>query len=87
MFEEMDMEMLRQSPYKIIRMNHHDATIHSDRTGHDWAIVSNYETPGCYLRHRHSARYPYHRQKGTFRNMKEALDYIDSHEDWSTTEH
>ena len=82
MFSENDMELLRQSPYKVIQLNHHDATIHSDRTGHEWAIVSNYETQDCYILHRHSARDPFHRQQGRYKSLKDALEYIRHHEDW-----
>ena len=82
MFSENDIELLRQSPYKVIQLNHHDVTIHSDRTGHDWSIVSNYETQDCYILHRHSARYSYHRQQGRYKSLEDALGYIDHHEKW-----
>ena len=82
MFSRIDIDQLKQSPYVMIQINHHDATIHSSRTGHDWIIVSNYETPGCYLLHRHSARDPYHRQRGTYKSLEDALGYIDHHEKW-----
>ena len=87
MFSKMDIDYLKRSSYDMIRINHHDATIHSNRTGHDWIVVSNYETPGCYLLHRHSARYPYHRQRGMYKSLGEALLYIDHHEEWFITEH
>lgn len=82
MFSRIDIDQLKQSPYVMIQLNHHDATIHSSQTGHDWIIVSNYETPGCYLLHRHSARDPYHRQRGTYKSLEDALGYIDHHEKW-----
>ena len=85
MFSNSDITRLRQSPYEIIQINHHDVTLHSSRTGHDWIIVSNYETPGCYLLHRHSARYPYHRQRGTYKSLEDALGYINHHEKWFIT--
>ena len=87
MFSDSDITRLRQSPYVMIQLNHHDTTIHSSRTGHDWIIVSNYETPGCYLLHRHSARYPFHRQSGVYKSLGDALRYIDHHEEWFITEH
>lgn len=83
MFSKEDLEYLKQhDSYTITQVNHHDMTIHSLVTGHDWIIVSNYETPGCYILHRHSARYPYHRQQGTYKDLQDALDYIDHHEKW-----
>ena len=68
-------------------MNYHDATIHSSVTGHDWIIVSNYERPNCYILHRHSRKYPFHRQKGHYKSLKDALNYIDQHEDWFLAQH
>ena len=82
MFNKIDIDQLKQSPYVMIQINHHDATIHSSRTGHDWIIVSNYETLGCYLLHRHSARDPYHRQRRTYKSLEDALGYIEHHEKW-----
>lgn len=87
MFSKNDIEKLKESPYMVIRSNHHDVTIHSDRTGHDWILVSNYENHGCYILHRHSARYPYHRQEGSYKSLSEALEYINNHENWYTTKH
>ena len=82
MFDEAGMSLLRQSSYDILQLNHHDATIHSRDTGHEWIIVSNYQSPGCYLLHRHSARDPYHRQRGTYKSLEDALGYIEHHEKW-----
>ena len=45
MFDEAGMSLLRQSSYDILQLNHHDATIHSRATGHEWIIVSNYQSP------------------------------------------
>ena len=87
MFEESELDLLRQSPYKIIQMNHHAVTFHSSRTGHDWIIVSNYSSPACYILHRHSRKYPYHRQQGRFKSLKDALGYIDRHEEWFAESH
>lgn len=87
MFDETGMEILKQSSYDLLEVNFHDATIHSPLTGHDWIIVSNYEDQGCYILHRHSARYPYHRQQGRYKSLKEAIKYIDRHEKWFTTKH
>ena len=87
MFNDLDMNLLKQSSYIILQMNYHDATIHSSVTGHDWIIVSSYERPNCYILHRHSRKYPYHRQKGHYKSLKDALDYIDQHEDWFLAQH
>ena len=87
MFDSTEMDLLRQSSYIILQMNHHDTTFHSPRTGHDWIIVSNYTGPDCYILHRHSRKYSFHRQRGRYRSLKEALDYIDRHEEWYITEH
>ena len=70
------------SKYIILQMNYHDVTIHSRVTGHDWIIVSNYSGPDCYILHRHSGRYPYHRQRGRFKSLQDALDYIIHHDEW-----
>ena len=82
MFSKTDIEQLNELPYAVIQSNHHDVTLHSSATGHDWIIVSNYETPACYILHRHSARDPYHRQEGQYKSLKEALSYINNHEKW-----
>ena len=62
-------------------------TIHSSRTGHDWIIVSNYSGNDCFILHRHSRKYPYHRQQGHFKSLKDALGYIDRHEEWFADSH
>lgn len=82
MFSKSDLEYLKQSPYDIIQLNNHDATIHSSLTGHDWIIISRYDTTGCHILHRHSRVYPYHRQTGNYRSLREAMDYITDHEEW-----
>lgn len=82
MFSKTDLEQLKESPYTMIQSNHHDVTIHSDTTGHDWIVISYYDRPNCCILHRHSARDPYHRQEGQYKSLKEALDYIGRHEKW-----
>ena len=82
MFNNTDIEFLRQLPYSVLQINHHDVTLHSNRTGHDWIIISYYDSSECYILHRHSRRYPYHRQKGNYRSLAEALKYISEHEEW-----
>lgn len=83
MFSKEDLEYLKQhDDYTVTQENHHDVTIRSLTSGHDWIIVSNYETPDCYILHRHSGRYPYHRQQGRYKSLKDALDYIKRHDEW-----
>lgn len=87
MISKNDIEQLKQYPYTVIQLNHHDVTIHSDRSGHDWAIISSYERPNCYILHRHSSRDPFHRQEGNYKSLSEAIGYINKHERWFTTKH
>lgn len=88
MFNKTDLEYLKQRKdlFTIIQINNHDVTIHSLTTGHDWIVVSNYETPDCYILHRHSGRYPYHRQQGHYKSLKDALLYIIGHDKWFLSE-
>ena len=39
-------------------------------------------SPDCYILHRHSRRYPFHRQRGRYKDLKEALSYIANHDAW-----
>lgn len=82
MFTDSDIVCLKQSSYKIEQINHHDVTLHSDLTGHDWIVVSYYDTSECYILHRHSQRDTYHRQKGNYRSLADALECIAGHEEW-----
>ena len=82
MFSDHDIALLKQSPYSILQINHHDVAFHSEFTGHDWIIISYYDASDCYILHRHSRRYSYHRQKGKHRSLKDALVYIKGHEEW-----
>ena len=85
MFSDCDLEFVKGSEYEVRQANHHDVTLHSGLTGHDWVIVTNYSAPDCYLLHRHSAGQPYHRQRGQFGSLTEALRYIDGHEKWAVS--
>ena len=89
MFSREDLAIIKNntSKYIILQMNHHDVTIHSSRSGHDWIIVSNYSGNDCFILHRHSRKYPYHRQQGHFKSLKDALGYIDRHEEWFADSH
>lgn len=84
MFSDDDLELIKGSAYEVRQVNHHDVTLHSGLTGHDWIIVTNYASPDCYLLHRHSDAQSYHRQRGQYRSLDEALRYIDAHEEWYT---
>lgn len=67
--------------YNVIRSNGHDVHFHSLLTGHDWIIMSNYADEQCIIMHRHSDRYPYHRQRGHYASIWDALEYIRKHDD------
>ena len=82
MFSDLEITHLGQLPLSILQINHHDVTLHSELTGHDWIIISYYDSSDCYILHRHSRRDPYHRQKGNYRSLKDALLYISGHEKW-----
>ena len=82
MFRGKDIEPLKESSYEIVLFNCHDVTLHSNRTGHDWIIVSDYGHESCYILHRHSQRDSYHRQRGRYNNLEGALKYIEGHERW-----
>lgn len=82
MFSDSDISRLRCSSYTILQLNHHDVTLHSSLTGHDWIIISCYDSADCCIRHRHSQRDPYHPHKSIYKSLKAALDYIDLHEAW-----
>ena len=62
--------------YNVIRSNGHDIYLHSLLTGHDWIVMSNYADMQCIIMHRHSDRYPYHRQHGHYASIWSALEYI-----------
>ena len=66
--------------YNVIRSNGHDVHLHSLSTGHDWIIMSNYADGQCIIMHRHSDRYSYHRQRGHYASIWDALDYIRMHD-------
>ena len=87
MFTDSDIVRLRQTSYSLLQITHHDVTIHSELTGHDWIIISYYDSSDCYILHRHSRRYSYHRQKGNYKSLKDALKYIMEHEKWFDAHH
>lgn len=88
MFSKADLEYLKQNDdYSITQANHHDVMIHSLTTGHDWILVSNYETPDCYILHRHSGRDSYLRQQGSYNSLTDALTYIERHDKMYAIKH
>ena len=83
MFSRNDMDYVRKIPgYIIYQLNGHDAWIRGVVTGHDWLIISSYDWPSCTIRHRHSPKDPYHIQRGRYRSLKDAMDYIKGHDEW-----
>lgn len=84
MFSREDVEYFKRniSGYIIYQFNYHDVTIHSTVTGHDWIIISSYSWPNCYILHRHSGRDPYHRQRGRYKSLRDAQEYIIQHDTW-----
>ena len=74
MFSDSDISRLRRSSYTILQLNHHDVTLHSSPTGHDWIIISCYDSAACCIRHRHSQRDPYHNRKNEGDVVKSFLD-------------
>ena len=83
MFSEKDLaELIPKTgkEYNVIRSNGHDVHLHSLSTGHDWIIMTNYADEQCIIMHRHSDRYPYHRQRGHDASIWDALDYIRMHD-------
>lgn len=82
MFSDLDMTLLNHLSYAILHINHHDVTMHSTVTGHDWIVVSSYGARNCYILHRHSGRDSYHRQGGNYKTLNEAIKYINRHEKW-----
>ena len=58
--------------YDVRIQNAHDITLHSKVTGHDWVIVSGFDTAACTIMHRHSSREPYHHQAGRYKGLEEA---------------
>lgn len=85
MFSDSDLASFRKSAkgrYDIRVINHHDITIHSRLTDHEWVFVSNYSTRGCRLLHRHSGRDPFHDQKQSFGSLAEALEYALRHDQY-----
>ena len=90
MFSRIDLQKLStaeiQERYDVRVQNAHDITLHSKTTGHDWVIISGFDTSSCVIKHRHSSREPYHHQTGQCKSLEEALNYISGHDGWYASE-
>lgn len=83
MFTKSDLALLlsiTEQKYQILVSNCHDITLSSMLTGHEWIIVSAYGKNSCYILHRHSRIYPFHRQQGRYPSLEAALKYIEGHD-------
>ena len=68
--------------YAVLVSNSHDIRIRSHITGHEWIVISPYDGSSCEILHRHSDRSPYHHQRGQYKSLSSALDYIRQHDTW-----
>ena len=80
--DEIDLVYLLKEEYMILICNAHDVRLQSRMTGHEWIIISPYDGSSCEILHRHSARSPYHHQRGRYGFLSAALDYIRQHDAW-----
>ena len=72
---------LRDS-YRILICNAHDVHLQSLLTRHEWIIISPYDGSSCEILHRHSPDGPFHHQRGQYKSLSSALDYIRQHDTW-----
>lgn len=79
---ELDFVYLLREDYEIPICNAHDVRLRSLLTGHEWIIISPYDGSSCVIMHRHSARDPFHCQKGHYPTLTNALAYIQGHDAW-----
>ena len=68
--------------YDILTSNAHDLHLRSKTTGHEWIVISPYDGTACEILHRHSTRYSFHHQRGQYKSLSCALDYIAKHDIW-----
>ena len=80
--KEMSSLLLLIEQYDILISNAHDIRMRSTMTGHEWIIISPYDGSACEILHRHSARYPFHHQRGRYVSLESAMDYIRRHDEW-----
>ena len=89
MFSASDLAILYTDDFKKLYdvrvVNAHDVSLHSLISGHDWMIISNYATSSCHITHRHSNIDPFHRQRGSYKSLQDALTYIRQHDIWSSS--
>jgi len=80
--KEMSSLLLLVKQYDILICNAHDIRMRSTMTGHEWIIISPYDGSACEILHRHSVRYPFHHQRGRYKSLASAMDYIRRHDEW-----
>ncbi len=68
--------------YAVLVSNGHDIRLKSCLTGHEWIIISPYDGSSCEILHRHSPDGPFHHQRGQYKSLSSALDYIRRHDAW-----
>ena len=79
---ELDFVYLLREDYEILICNAHDIHLQSLLTGHEWIIISPYTESSCEILHRHSCRDSFHHQKGRYKSLSLAIDYIRGHDQW-----
>ena len=84
MFSRNDEQLLRslRAEYSILVSNGHDIHLKSCLTGHEWIIISRYDSSACEILHRHLSRYLFHHQRGQYSSLESAIDYICRHDIW-----
>ena len=80
--DEIDLVYSLKDGYMILICNAHDIRLRSLLTGHEWIVISPYDGSSCEILHRHSMRDPFHHQRGRYRSLSYALDYIRQHDSW-----
>ena len=84
MFSIDELERLRsfERDYSVLISNGHDIRLLSKMSGHEWIIISPYAGGSCEVLHRHWGRDPFHHQRGRYRTLFSALEYIKQHDLW-----
>ena len=80
--DELAMVYALRDDYRTLICNAHDVHLRSMLTGHEWIIISSYDSSSYEILHRHSARDPFHHQQGQYESLSLALDYIRGHDQW-----
>ena len=78
MFSLDEMEWLHSlvPNYSVLVSNDHDIRLLSKISGHEWLTISPYDGGSCEVLPRHSDRDPFHHQRGRYRTLFSALEYI-----------